>query len=567
MAHYTLNCLLCGAENDERETSTYCTHCSGVLTIRYQQASATIQYPLRDPIADPIRRMYTELRYLSKLSARYDCEIWAKLELQNPSGCFKDRGSYVEVLKAIELEADAICLASTGNMAASVAMYASYFELPCYVFVPESTSEAKTAQATMFNARILRIKGDFSTCEQLCKTFARSGNYYLAGDYVFREEGQKSFSFELIEQQTKDFDFIVIPVGCGTNFGAIHKGFVEARECGHTTHIPRLVAVQPEESSPVVEGIFKREKIIKKQVNTMATAVAAADPIDFHKVLKGIDETNGLAFTVTEDDILSSLKEMSVTEGIFTEPACALPLAAVKQYPEEFSGKRCLLVLTGTGLKDTGVVVRNALPSPALDNDIKQVMDFIASGYPQIQQDAFGKSRDTLLTQIKMDSSQQKIFENYLQKINKKGKSLSSKELSVLQSLVFNEIADLEYPVAVTDYEIHMKKSGLVKAKVTMDILGEPVKSSESGVGPFDSVLGAIKKQTDKHLRLELKNHEIEILSPGTNALVVVTLTLGYADTQIQSKAASPDVIEAGINAFIKGFAVVWNRERISPVG
>lgn len=562
MAHYALHCLLCGVENNERETSTYCTQCGGVLTVRYHQLSTTIQYPVTDTTPDPIRRQPTELRYLKKLSTRYNTEIWGKLELQNPSGCFKDRGSYIEVLKALELGADAICLASTGNMAASVAMYACYFDIPCYVFVPESTSEAKTAQASMFNARVLRIKGDFSTCEQLCKAFSSSGNYYLAGDYVFREEGQKSFSFELLDQQSDNFDFVLIPVGCGTNFGAIHKGFTEARDCGKTTHIPRLVAIQPEESSPVVEGIFKREKIIKKQVSTMATAVAAADPIDFHKVLKGIDETDGLALTVSEDDILMSLKEMSITEGIFTEPACALPLAAIKGNLDVFAGKRCLLVLTGTGLKDTGVVVRNALPSPALDNDIKQILDFIASGYITIQQEAFGKSRDTIITQLKLDSSQQRIFENYLQKINRKGKSLTSKELSVLQSLVFNEVADLEYPVTVTDYDITMKKSGLVSAKVTMDVLGQTVKSSEKGVGPFDSVLGAIKKQTDKLMLIELRNHEIEILSPGTNALVVVTLTLAYADKLVQTKAASPDVIEAGINAFIKGFAVIWNKER-----
>lgn len=556
--HYLLKCLICDTINDERKTSTYCTSCGNVLTIAYKDRTKFPQLPLKNPVEDPLRTYHTELRHLSILSKKYDADIWAKMELQNPSGCFKDRGSYVEVLKAIELQADAICLASTGNMAASVAMYASYFNLPCYVFVPENTSEAKLAQANMYNASILRIKGDFSTCESLCMKFAKSGNYYLAGDYVFREEGQKSFTFELIDQQKSKFDYVLIPVGCGTNFGAIHKGFVEAKEAGKIDVIPRLVAIQPNEASPVVEGIFKREKIIKKQVHTMATAVAAADPIDFYKVLNGIDQTDGVALTVTEDDILASLREMSTDEGIFTEPACALPLAAFKNNLEIFQGKKCLLVLTGTGLKDTAVVVKNSLASPILDNDLKQVMDFIDSGYLQIQSDAFGKPRDTLISQIKLDDEHQEIFKGYLSKINRKGKSLTGKEMEVLQSLVFNEIPNLNYPVQVMDYDITMRKNGLVNSLVTMEINGIEVQASAHGVGPLDSVLGAIRKESDKLLKIQLLDHKLEVMSPGTNALVVATLTLGYEDQEVQAKAASPDVIEAAINAFIKGFAVLY---------
>lgn len=73
---------------------------------------------------------------------------------------------------------------------------------------------------------------------------------------------------------------------------------------GLISKIPSFVAVQPEQSSPVVEGIFKKEKIIAEKVNTMADAVAVADPFDFYKVYDGIKETDGLAFTATEMNFL-----------------------------------------------------------------------------------------------------------------------------------------------------------------------------------------------------------------------------------------------------------------------
>jgi len=482
--------------------------------------------------------------------------MYAKLEFDHPTGCFKDRGSYIEVQKAKELNADAICVASTGNMAASVAAYACYFSIPCFVFVPEKTTDAKIAQATIYDANIIRIKGDFSTCQELCSKFAKSGNYYLAGDYVFREEGQKSLSYELVEQSGDDFDYIFVPVGCGTNFGAIWKGFTELRAAGRISKLPKMIAIQPNQSSPAVEGIFKKKKIIKKQVNTMAQSVAASDPVDFHKVLLGIEESDGSAYTVTEDEILQSLKEMTVEEGIFTEPASALPLAALKNNLDTFKGKKCLLLLTGSGLKDTKVVVKHSLSSPVLSPDIKKVEKYIKSGYIQMQKDSWGKSRDTFMANLKMDKEHEQLYNDYVTKINKKGKTLSNNEIEVLQSLIFNEDLNLDYPAEILDYKVTMRRHGLVHAIVKLDLEKEEVVSEAQGVGPIDAILSAIKSKTDSVFPLEVKNHEVEILSPDTDSLVVVTLTLAHNEQEWISKGASPDTLEAVIQAFTKGLAI-----------
>jgi len=545
-----------GHINSEKETTTYCTQCNSVLKISYDHPPQNLQYPLKNLIPDPIRTHTTALKRLDRLSKKYNAELYAKLELEHPTGCFKDRGSYIEIQKAKELNADAICVASTGNMAASVAAYASYFKIPCFVFVPEKTTDAKIAQATIYDANIIRIKGDFSTCEDLCRKFAKSGNYYLAGDYVFREEGQKSFSYELIDQGGDDFDYIFIPVGCGTNFSSIWKGFSELKQAGRITKMPKLIAIQPNQSSPVVEGIFKKKKIIKKQVNTMAQSVAASDPVDFYKVLLAIEESDGAAFTVTEDEILQSLKEMTVDEGLFTEPASALPLAALKNNLDVFKGKKCLLLLTGSGLKDTKVVAKHSLSSPVLSPDIEKVENYIKSGYIQMQKDSWGKSRNTFLANLEMDEEHQRLYNDYVNKINKKGKTLSNNEIEVLQSLVFNEELDLASPAEVLDYEITMRKHGLVHAMVKLNINGKKVTSESKGVGPVDAILSAIKSETDSLFPLEVKNHEVEILSPDTDSLVVVTLTLTNNDNEWVSKGASPDTLEAVVQAFIKGLSI-----------
>lgn len=547
---------MCGQLNDERETNTYCTNCGGVLTVTYKKATRHIQYPLKELLPDPLKNRYTSLKRLKRLSQKYNADLFAKLEFEHPTGCFKDRGSYIEVQKALELGADAICLASTGNMAASVAAYACYFNIPCFVFVPEKTPEVKLAQATIYDANIIKIKGDFMACEKLCREFAKSGNYYLAGDYVFRQEGQKSLSYELYEQGVTDFDFIFIPVGAGTNFAAILKGYKELKDAGLIKTIPRFVAVQPEQSSPVVEGIFKKEKIVKDQVNTMADAVAVGDPLDFFKVLEGIKETDGLAFTATENDLLDSMKEMTVEEGFFTEPASAIPLAVFKNNAEQFKGAKCLFVLTGTGLKSSHVVAKYSLSSPVLPQNLDRIKQYVDSGYIDLQKNSWGQSRDMVMVNS-MDPKHAKLYDSYVREFNKKGKTLKEEEIKVLRSLVYNEDADLSFPVEVVDYKLTMRKHGLVSAAVKLKIEGgEETISLDQGVGPIDAIISAIKAETDSFLPLEVTNHEVEILSPDTDSLVIVTLTLEKDGHTFTSKGASPDTIEALIQAFVKGLAV-----------
>lgn len=553
---YEMRCIINGHLNDERETSTFCTTCGNPLTIIYNDVAKEIQYPLKNAVPDPLKTHPTPVVHLERLSEKYGAQLYGKLEFEHPTGCFKDRGSYVEVQKAMELGVDGICVASTGNMAASVAAYSCYFDVPCYVFVPEKTPASKLAQATIYGANVIKIKGDFATCEKLCREFAKSGNYYLAGDYVFREEGQKSFSYELYEDGLTDFDYIFIPVGAGTNFAAIYKGFKEMRAAGLVDHIPGLVAVQPEQSSPVVEGIFKKEKVVKTSVNTMADAVAVADPFDFYKVLEGIEDTNGHAFTVTENEILSSMREMATCEGIFTETACALPLASLKNNQETFKDKKCLFVLTGLGLKTAQIVSKYAFSSPVLSPKLERVQQYVSSGYLDLQKEAWGQSRDTFVTNIKMSDEQAKLYDEYVASINKKGKTLSKSEIKALHSLVYNEETGLDFPVQVVDYKITMRKEGLVSAKVKLDVKGREVISSDKGVGPMDAVLSAIKMETDSIIPLEIKNHEVEILSPDTDSLVVVTLTLQRDEEEFTSKAASPDTLEALIQAFVKGLAI-----------
>src|SRR5699024_10943811 len=163
---------------------------------------------------------------------------------------------------------------------------------------------------------------------------------------------------------------------------------------------------------------------------------------------------DGMAFTVTEDEILDALKELATVEGHFVEPAGALPLAAFKKHQDKFEGKKCLFVVTGTGFKDTKVVTKHSLSSPVLSDDLEKVIKYVNSGFIEMQKKSWGKSRDTFMADLKMGEEHEQLYNEYVNKYNKKGKTLSNKEIEAIQSLIFDEDADLQYPVEVLDYKL-----------------------------------------------------------------------------------------------------------------
>ncbi|MFH1958882.1 MAG: pyridoxal-phosphate dependent enzyme, partial [Patescibacteria group bacterium] len=84
-------------------------------------------------------------------------QLWAKCEFQNPTGSFKDRGSVVEINQALKQNKKGVVCASTGNLAISVAAFATQKNLPCVVFIPQQTSSNKLKQATTRGAVLKKV--------------------------------------------------------------------------------------------------------------------------------------------------------------------------------------------------------------------------------------------------------------------------------------------------------------------------------------------------------------------------------------------------------------------------
>lgn len=514
--------------------------------------------------------------------------LFLKNEAMNPTGVFKDRGSVVEISKALELGAKAVVCASTGNMAASVSAYAALAGLPCYVLIPENTPLGKLAQAMSYGARVLSIRGTYADCCVLAEKMAAKYNFYLAGDYVFRGEGQKNCAFEIVENLGwKVPDVVIIPVGCGTNLAAIYAGFLEFHKLGFIKKIPKIVGVQPAGCSTVVAAFTKKFKKAPfvAHPDTICSAVGIGKPLDDIKALEAIRASKGIGITVSDAEVVQAQKDLGAQEAIFVEPSAALPLAAIKVlHKKKFlkTSDVVVLVATGAGLKDPKSAL-DAFPAPpAVEPEISEIDRFIKYKLYAIRSAGFAERKKVLFRQkptlAKLTQTIKKEFSANLKESHRqeillatetfiaKGKPLTKADL---QSLVEEALSDLTYEtrvMRVRDYELKIRKKQQPRAKVTVEFLGKKLTASAKGVGPVDAVISAIRSalKNKSPLKEELVDFEVFVDADGVDAATEVKMKL--EDSQKNSVVAianSPDIIAASIAAFEKGYNILyWKRQK-----
>jgi len=286
-------------------------------------------------------------------------ELYFKLEGCNPTGSFKDRGMVVAVAKAIEAGSKAVMCASTGNTSASAAAYAAYCNLNAIIMVPEGNiAMGKLAQAIAFGAKIVQIDGNFDQALQIVLKLTETHPVTLVNSLnPYRIEGQKTAAFEIIDMLGNAPDFLFIPVGNAGNITAYWKGFVEYHKLGKSKILPRMMGFQAEGAAPIVRGH------IIEQPQTIATAIRIGNPASWKKAVAARDESGGIIDMVSDTEILNAYHLLATKEGIFGEPASAASFAGLYKLSKQgydFSGKRIVCIITGTGLKDADIALKDA---------------------------------------------------------------------------------------------------------------------------------------------------------------------------------------------------------------
>mgnify|MGYP001311123293 CR=1 FL=1 len=385
MSH--LKCIECGTTYGIDEIIYKCGKCDGILEVvtdieelrnkistdKWKGTSLSVwRYIDFLPIKDKINIVTlneggTGLHRCKRLAEKIGLKkLFIKFEGENPTGSFKDRGMTVGVSKARELGVSIVICASTGNTSASLAAYAAKSGKQCIVLVPAGKiGVGKLAQAIAHGARLIQVKGNFDdSLDMVFQLCERNNQIYLLNSInPFRIEGQKTIAFEVSEQLGVPPDCMVMPVGNAGNISAAWKGFNEFEAVGLTNSKPRMIGIQAEGASPIVNA-YRKKKIRVEPIlfpETVATAIRIGNPVSWRKALNSIYESNGHAETVTDQEILDAQRLLAQTEGIFAEPASATPIASLRKLLDQGvinKSDSVVCVATGHGLKDADVITR-----------------------------------------------------------------------------------------------------------------------------------------------------------------------------------------------------------------
>jgi threonine synthase len=290
----------------------------------------------------------TPLVLAERVSERVGAEVWLKLEGLNPTGSFKDRGMTCAVSAAVREGAKAVICASTGNTAASAAAYAGRAGLTGAVIVPEGKiATGKLAQALMHGARVIALHGNFDQALIIVRELAEHHPIGLVNSVnPFRLEGQKTASFEILEQ-LGSLDALSIPVGNAGNITAYWKGFQEAGAS------PRMLGWQAAGAAPLVHG----EPV--ENPETVASAIRIGNPARWEEAMGAMSASQGDIRAVTDEQILDAYRFLAAHEGVFCEPASASGVAGLLAHGAE-GATRIACVLTGHGLKDPQTALSQA---------------------------------------------------------------------------------------------------------------------------------------------------------------------------------------------------------------
>ncbi len=295
---------------------------------------------------------------LSRIVGR-GAEVYVKYEGLNPTGSFKDRGMTMAISKACERGVKAVICASTGNTSAAAAAYAARADLACAVLLPAGKIAAgKLLQAFIYGAKVVAIDGNFDDALRLVRELGADGRFEIVNSInPFRIEGQKTASFEIIEELGDAPDIHILPVGNAGNITAYWKGYCEFRDLGRATKRPRMAGFQAAGSAPVYLGH------VVENPETVATAIRIGNPASWDGAKAAVKDSNGCVDIVTDEQILDAQRWLAAEEGIFVEPASAASVAGLmkcfstdrcercpfRDFPE---GAKIVLTVTGNGLKD-----------------------------------------------------------------------------------------------------------------------------------------------------------------------------------------------------------------------
>ncbi|MBI1303318.1 MAG: threonine ammonia-lyase [Phycisphaera sp.] len=308
----------------------------------------------------------TACPYSPALSRLTGCEVFVKLEYQQRTGSFKERGARNALLQLpAAARTGGVVAASAGNHALALAWHARDLGIPVTVVMPRVAPLVKQARCRELGARVLIHGANIAEAKDLAdELVAKEGLTYVHG---FNDAaiiaGAGTVGLEVLEE-VPDLDAVVVPVGGGGLIAGVGIAVKALRP------EVRVIGVEPERAASFAEALRtgSPRRIAMQPTLADGLAVPEVGKRAFELARKTVDQVVG----VGEEAIsLAILRLVEMQHGV-VEGAGASALAALfSDDLKHLAGKKVVLLLCGGNI-DPLVLARVIEHSLAVDGRIVQ---------------------------------------------------------------------------------------------------------------------------------------------------------------------------------------------------
>ncbi len=308
---------------------------------------------MQDPLYKEVENAYevlkeivihTPLQYNSRLSAKYRADIYLKREDQQTVRSYKIRGAYYNIfsLQPGQRQKGVVC-ASAGNHAQGFAYSCSLMQIKGYIFMPQVTPRQKIERVRHFGGDRITIELVGTTYDEAAHVASKfcSDNgmsYVHPFDNLQTISGQGTVGVEIL-QDLPDAEVVVAPVGGGGLISGI-SSYLK-----HVRPDISIIGIDPQGAPKMVEAIKAGYPKILDNIDSFIDGVAVkkAGDLTFELVRQHVDKL----IATPEGKVCTTMIELYQNEGLITEPAGALTVAALDQLTGDIRGKKVVCIISG----------------------------------------------------------------------------------------------------------------------------------------------------------------------------------------------------------------------------
>ena len=312
-------------------------------------------------------------------------ELSLKNDTLNMSGSLKDRASLLVAEQALAHGEKRVVLASTGNAGASMACVGAAYGLEVILFVPASAPRAKLLQSLLYGARVVPVQGSYDEAFALSIAFSAEfgGINRNTAFNPFTVEGKKTVSLEIYNQMgCRTPDAVYVPTGDGVIYSGACKGFADLEAAGLIEKMPVMIAVQAEGSNAIALSWRTGTETVIPSTTTIADSLSVCRPAAGAMALAFLRRSAGRTVEVSDAEISAAQGELAREAGLFVEPSSAAAWAGfMKDRGNLDPGARVVVLLTGTGFKDTAAAEKLVSMPAACAPDLRSAARLLADTY------------------------------------------------------------------------------------------------------------------------------------------------------------------------------------------